>query len=100
MPDWLCYQFPEDLLASWRAAGKGWGGKYVGQAQRWYVFRYTGAGDTEIDLNAHGDPEFCEWRWLPLGQGLVDAVVPFKQPVYAEVLRHVTQVMGLRPLGG
>ena len=53
MPEWLCYQFPKPLLDSWLASGKGWGGKYVGQAQRWFFFRFTG-DDSEVDLNAHG----------------------------------------------
>jgi len=92
---WLCYQFPAELLAAWRAKGKGWGGKYVGQAQRWFFFRYTGAPDgAEVDLGAqHGDPEFCEWRWAALDGGLVDAVVPFKRAVYAEVVRTAQQLL-------
>jgi hypothetical protein len=53
VPEWLCYQFPKPLLESWLANGKGWGGKYVGQAQRWFFFRFTG-DDSEVDLNAHG----------------------------------------------
>ncbi len=53
---WLCYQFPRELLDGWLAKGKGWGGKYVGQAQRWFFFRFTGQ-DSEVDLNAHGAEE-------------------------------------------
>ena len=94
-PGWLCYQFPAELLAAWRAKGKGWGGKYIGQAQRWFFFRFTGAPDCgEVDLGAqHGDPEFCEWRWAALDGGIVDAVVPFKRAVYAEVLRTAQQLL-------
>ncbi len=97
LPGWLCYQFPAELLATWRQAGKGWGGKYVGQAQRWVYFRFTGA-DAEVDLNAHGDPEFCEWRWMPLDDAVVAAVVPFKRAVYAEVVRHGRALLGLPAL--
>ena len=96
---WLCYQFPAELLSAWRAKGKGWGGKYVGQAQRWFFFRFTGAADcAEVDLGAqHGDPEFCEWRWAPLDARLVDAVVPFKRAVYAEVLRTAQLLLAKQP---
>ena len=71
------------------------GGKYVGQAQRWFFFRYAGPADyAEVDLGAqHGDPEFCEWRWAPLDARLVDAVVPFKRAVYAEVVRTAQQLL-------
>ena len=97
LPTWLCYQFPAELLASWRAAGKGWGGKYVGQAQRWFFFRHTG-GDAEVDLCAHGDPEFCEWRWMALDAAVVDAVVPFKRAVYADVVAYGRALLGLPPI--
>ena len=91
---WLCYQFPAELLAAWRAKGKGWGGKYIGQAQRWFFFRYTAPSDAEVDLGAaHGDPEFCEWRWAAVDDAIVDAVVPFKRAVYAEVVRTAQQLL-------
>ena len=69
------------------AAGKGWGGKYKGQAQRWYVFRFTGE-DSEVDLRGIGhEAEFIEWRWAPLDT-IIDTVVPFKRRVYGEVLAY------------
>jgi len=87
LPDWLCYQFPPEQLALWVAAGKGWGGKYKGQAQRWYVFRFTGE-DSEVDLRGIGhEAEFIEWRWAPLDT-IIDTVVPFKRRVYGEVLAY------------
>ena len=90
---WLCYQFPPELLAAWRAQGKGWGGKYVGQAQRWFFFRHTGS-DAEVDLGLqHGDPEFCEWRWAAVDEAIVDAVVPFKRAVYAKVVATARQLL-------
>jgi len=122
LPEWLCYQFPEQLLQSWLATGKGWGGKYRGQAQRWFFFRFKGA-DSEVDLNAHGtyfpaklslfrcseplthtppvhagDPEFCEWRWMPLDENVAAQVVPFKRRVYERVIAYGREVLQLRPL--
>lgn len=98
LPCWLCYQFPPALLAQWRSAGRGWGGKYVGQAQRWYVFRYTGSDDGEVDLLAHGPqhpPEFDAWRWAELDAGVVEGVVPFKARVYAAVVARARELAGL-----
>lgn len=66
----------------------------MGQAQCWFFFRYTAPSDDEIDLGlAHGDPEFCEWRWADVDERLVDAVVPFKRGVYAEVVRRVRRLL-------
>jgi hypothetical protein len=66
----------------------------VGQAQRWFFFRFTGASDAEVDLGLqHGDPEFCEWRWAAVDDGIVTAVVPFKRAVYAEVVRTARQLL-------
>ena len=113
LPDWLCYQFPEEQLKLWKANGKGlFGGKFRGQAQRWYIFRFTGQ-DSEVDLRGIGActtpyaraprlrrgpltaaraaatghaAEFVEWRWAELDDNIVQQVVPFKRQVYAEVL--------------
>lgn len=131
VPEWLCYQFPKPLLDSWLANGKGWGGKYVGQAQRWFFFRFTGE-DSEVDLNAHGechelqllcvrlgrgltlrvllspchstlplhpgDPEFCEWKWIPFDERVADQVVAFKRKVYDRVIAYGRDVFQLRPV--
>ena len=44
---------------------------------------------TEIDI-AHPagghDPEFVQWRWEQLPK-IVDLIVPFKRPVYEQVVR-------------
>ena len=41
--DWKTYDLPDELV------GRLWGGRYVGQAQIWTLFRFTGT-ETEIDL--------------------------------------------------
>ncbi|MFN3825590.1 MAG: RNA pyrophosphohydrolase [Pseudorhodobacter sp.] len=76
-PDWVSYDLPPELL------GKVWGGKYRGQRQRWFLFRYLGR-DEQIDI-ATGHPEFAEWKWVT-AQEMVDSIVPFKRAVYEEVV--------------
>jgi hypothetical protein len=44
-----------------------------------------------------GDPEFCEWRWVPLSQTIADEVVPFKRRVYAEVIAYGLNELKLTP---
>jgi putative (di)nucleoside polyphosphate hydrolase len=73
------YDLPEPL------AGKLWGGKYRGQAQRWFLVRFKGE-DHEIDI-ATAHPEFDAWRWVEAEQ-LVELIVPFKRPVYREVVQE------------
>lgn len=71
------YDLPHDLV------GKVWGGKYRGQEQKWFLFRFHGTDDDVTIETDH--PEFSEWKWLPKDQ-LVEAIVPFKREVYAKVL--------------
>ncbi|PQV53715.1 putative (di)nucleoside polyphosphate hydrolase [Defluviimonas denitrificans] len=77
-PDWLTYDLPEELL------GRVWGGKFRGQRQRWFLFRFLGRDD-QIDI-ATEHPEFSEWRWVTADEMLA-SIVPFKRAVYAEVVR-------------
>jgi putative (di)nucleoside polyphosphate hydrolase len=74
---WLNYDVPPAL------ADRVWGGRYRGQRQRWFALRFTGT-DRDIDLGAHGEVEFADWRWMKLDD-LVEAVIPFKHAIYAEV---------------
>lgn len=74
----LFYDLPDDLK------GKLWGGKYKGQRQRWYLVRFTGS-DADIVLDAHHDPEFCEFRWVDPAL-LPELIVPFKREVYQAVV--------------
>ncbi|MGV6839821.1 MAG: RNA pyrophosphohydrolase [Planktomarina sp.] len=76
---WVKYDLPLDLLP------RIWGGKYRGQKQKWYLFRFTGS-DADIDICAH-DEEFSAWKWCPSAE-LVDAIVPFKRDVYIKVLKE------------
>jgi putative (di)nucleoside polyphosphate hydrolase len=81
--DWLYYDIPRDIV------GRAWKGRYRGQKQKWYVFRFMG-NESEIDI-AHPagghEPEFVEWRW-ELMENLPNLVVPFKRKVYEQVVRE------------
>lgn len=74
------YDLPDELI------GKLWGGKYRGQEQFWYLMRFTGS-DSDIDLEAHDPPEFCDWKWV-LPDLLPDLIIPFKKGVYRTVLEE------------
>ncbi len=76
--DWLGYEFPPEHQGS--KIGKGW----RGQKQVWFAFAFEGK-DAEIDLNAHGDPEFDAWRWADFAE-TADEVIPFKRDVYQQVI--------------
>ncbi|MDW4549707.1 RNA pyrophosphohydrolase [Defluviimonas sp. D31] len=76
-PDWVTYDLPDHLV------GKVWGGRFRGQKQRWFLFRFLGRDD-QIDI-ATEHPEFSEWRWVTADEMLA-AIVPFKRAVYEEVV--------------
>ena len=78
LPEELVYDLPPELQ------GKLWGGRYRGQRQSWFLVRFAGA-DSDIDLDAHHDPEFCEWRWVD-PELLPELIVPFKREVYQAIV--------------
>ena len=75
--DWLTYDLPPELL------GKVWGGKFKGQKQKWYLYRFNGRDDQVNIVQPH--QEFGEWRWIAADQMLA-AIVPFKRAVYEHVI--------------
>uniref|UniRef100_A0A0E0KX27 Nudix hydrolase domain-containing protein n=1 Tax=Oryza punctata TaxID=4537 RepID=A0A0E0KX27_ORYPU len=86
VPVWLTYDFPADVKEKLNAR---WGGtNWKGQAQKWFLFRFTGKED-EVNLNGDGSerPEFCEWTWMT-PQQVIEKAVEFKKPVYEEALKH------------
>jgi putative (di)nucleoside polyphosphate hydrolase len=74
---WVTYDLPPELL------GRVWGGKYRGQKQKWFLFRFKGK-DSDIKI-ATDHPEFSTWRWI-LADEMRDAIVPFKRAVYDQVI--------------
>ncbi len=86
-PDWITYDLPEHLV------GVALKGKYRGQKQKWFAFRFEGQ-ESEIAINpppgGHA-AEFDMWEWKPMAE-LPKLIVPFKRKVYDSVVdafRHL-----------
>ena len=84
MPGWQYYDLPATLK------GKAWGGRYIGQRQKWFAARFRGA-DSEVNITPAPphQVEFDAWRWAPISE-IETLIVPFKRAVYAEVVRAFT----------
>ncbi len=80
-PEWLAYDLPDG------ARGR-FGGRYRGQTQKWFLFRFDG-DESEIDVERPADgahkAEFAAWRW-ECWEALPELVVPFKRAVYVQVV--------------
>ena len=74
---WISYDLPHDIVP------KIWKGRFKGQEQKWFLFRFHGQDD-QINIEVDHQ-EFSEWRWLPVDQ-LVANIVPFKRAVYEQVV--------------
>lgn len=82
-PEWINYDLPAHLI------GKALKGKYRGQTQRWFAYRFEG-DESEIAINPPpGDEvaEFDAWEWKPMDE-LPQLIVPFKKELYQEVVRN------------
>ncbi len=75
---WRDYDLPDQLI------GVLWGGNYRGQRQKWFLLRFLG-NDGDIELAAHGEPEFSAWKWAGIDE-IVDLIVPFKRALYADIV--------------
>ena len=75
--DWVHYDLPIELI------DKLWNGQYRGQKQKWYLMRFLGS-DSEVNIQTE-HPEFSKWKWMQ-PDNLVENIVPFKRPVYQQVL--------------
>ena len=77
MDRWIAYDLPREMVP------KIWGGRYKGQTQKWFLYRFCGS-DSQIDINAE-HPEFSDWRWLSVEKVLEQAVW-FKKSTYKQVV--------------
>lgn len=80
-PDWINYDLPADKI------GVALQGKYRGQTQRWFAYRFEG-DESEIAINpppGGNIAEFDQWAWKPMHE-LPDLIVPFKRDVYLSVV--------------
>jgi len=76
-PGEFFYDLPDDLV------GVIWQGKWRGQRQRWFLYRFLGS---DADVNIHtAHQEFKAWDWVA-PEALPDIIVPFKEQLYRDVL--------------
>lgn len=69
---------------------KFWGGKYLGQKQRWYLAEFIGE---EAVINLRGDtPEFSDWKWIEK-EKLIGSIVGFKRGLYRDVLKEFAEYL-------
>lgn len=82
-PEWFAYDLPPVV------AGQAWRGRYRGQTQKWFAFRFDG-DDSEINVARPGGgahkPEFEAWRWEHL-DAMPELIIPFKRGVYERVVQ-------------
>ncbi|KAM7463446.1 hypothetical protein LguiA_031567 [Lonicera macranthoides] len=81
VPKWLTYDFPPAVKAK---VNRLWGGEWHGQAQKWFLMRFT-KDEREISLG-RGEPEFSEWKWAT-PEEVIQQAVDYKRPTYEEVMR-------------
>lgn len=84
-PDWLRYDLPAELVPQI------WQGRYRGQKQKWFAFRFTGQ-DSEINISGP-NPEFREWRWADFNK-TPEFIVAFKRPLYQQVVQAFAHLIG------
>jgi len=80
-PDWINYDLPRHLV------GIALKGRFRGQTQRWFAFRFEG-DDGEIAINpppGGHEAEFDDWAWRRLDE-MPELIVPFKRGVYDKVV--------------
>ncbi|MCB1419085.1 MAG: RNA pyrophosphohydrolase [Notoacmeibacter sp.] len=90
-PDWIHYDLPPELV------GIALKGKYRGQKQRWFAFRFEG-DESEIRINpppGGHEAEFDQWAWKPMAD-LPSLIVPFKRKVYDEVVAAFAHLAGVK----
>ena len=84
--DWISYDLPEAI------ADRVWGGRYRGQAQKWFALRFTGR-DSDIRVLDVPHPEFSDWKWVRPNE-LMELIVPFKRELYRRVIAEFGDLLG------
>ena len=64
---------------------KFWGGKFLGQKQRWYLVEFLGE-DNAINIKTES-PEFSEWKWISKDE-IINMVVSFKKDLYLDIINE------------
>ena len=77
---YLTYDLPDNLL------GIIWKGKYKGQRQKWFIFKFEGK-EKEINLKTK-KPEFLDWKWI-VSTELPKIAVEFKIEIYKKLADEI-----------
>jgi putative (di)nucleoside polyphosphate hydrolase len=88
-PDWIDYDLPPHLV------GIALKGRYRGQTQKWFAFRFEG-DESEIAINpppGGHEAEFDAWGWKRM-ETLPELIVPFKRRVYEDVVAAFRHLAG------
>ncbi|WP_343315118.1 RNA pyrophosphohydrolase [Brucella sp. BE17] len=88
-PDWINYDLPAHLM------GLALKGKYRGQTQKWFAYRFEG-DESEIAINpppGGHTAEFDQWQWRPMAE-LPQLIVPFKRKLYDQVVATFQHLAG------
>lgn len=88
-PGWITYDLPRELV------GIALKGRFRGQKQKWYAVRFDG-DEAEIRIDpppAGHKAEFDAWAWRKMAD-LPALIVPFKRPVYEQVVRAFAHLAG------
>lgn len=90
-PDWIYYDLPAHLI------GIGLKGKYRGQKQRWFAFRFEGdESEINIDHPPEGQhQEFSAWDWKSMDE-LPSLIVSFKKDAYEKVVAAFKHLAGTK----
>ena len=82
---WHYYYLPSYL------SKKLWRGKFIGQKQKWFAFKFLGT-EEEIKINQRDiKPEFCSWKWVSPDK-VCDLIINFKKDIYRKVLNEFSEI--------
>ena len=84
--DWVAYDFPPEVAKR---------GKWAGQKQIWYAFRFEG-DESEIRLDQHHQIEFDGWRWGDLAEA-PGLIVPCQPEADHRVVKTSNDLASERP---
>lgn len=83
-PGWLNYDLPEEMVSTI------WGGKFRGQRQKWFLFRFKGQ-DSDVNINTL-HPEFSKWMWMGAND-VINSAVYFKKDTYKSVIQEFKEFL-------
>ena len=86
---WIKYNLPVDIAKS------KWGGKFVGQMQKWYLFYFYG-DEKEININISKQPEFSKLKWSE-EQYIKNNAIKFRKDIYKTIFQSFGKIIKKYP---